>query len=77
MLKASKLGDYSQCNPKEATESSIITYCDKNFYEDVNENMACKDPDEFCTVCCENEVGEYHAQQRKECLEECHTHNQE
>jgi len=36
MLKASKLGDYSQCNPKEATESSIITYCDKNFNDDVN-----------------------------------------
>lgn len=46
-------------------------YCDHNFWDRVEENIACKDPDQFCTMCCEEEIGEYHTDEREECLERC------
>lgn len=33
MLKASKLGDASLCNPKNQTEAGMNSYCDKNFWD--------------------------------------------
>lgn len=45
MLKASKLGDASLCNPSNATEASMTQYCDKHFWDKIDVNMECKDPD--------------------------------
>jgi len=33
--------------------------------------MECKDPDQFCSICCENEIGEYHTDEREDCLDMC------
>lgn len=34
-------------------------------------NEACKDPDSFCNICCENEVGVKYKTERNECLSNC------
>lgn len=65
MLKASHKGDMSLCNPKTNTEAITTGYCDKHFWDQIDKNMECKDSQQFCQICCEEEIGEYHADERK------------
>jgi len=31
----------------------------------------CKNPNQYCYICCENEFGETHADEREKCFEKC------
>jgi len=62
-MAASKLGDISKCDPKNPTELKN-TYCNREFDDDPNLNQDCKDPESYCFICCENEAGVKHVQER-------------
>ena len=70
VMKAQKEGNLTQCNPASPREM-IENYCNKHFHDDINNNVDCKDPDEFCYMCCENEFGEFHGKDRDTCFKNC------
>jgi len=37
----------------------------------MEENLACKEFDAFCYMCCDNEFGEFHTDKRTECFNMC------
>ena len=46
-------------------------YCDNNFMDNYAKNQDCKNPDDFCYVCCENEYGNMFINQRDKCYDMC------
>lgn len=71
MIKASIKGDATICDPKNYSEQKAVEYCDKKFWENINDNEDCKDPTQFCDVCCKTEIGEFHGEDREACLAKC------
>ena len=70
LFKSKKKGNLSECTPNSSQEH-IDTYCNKNFHDDVDDNRDCKDSDEFCYMCCENEFGEMWGKDRDSCFKSC------
>jgi hypothetical protein len=69
LLKASKQGDSDYCNP-ERESKLIIDYCNKNF-NDVSKQAECVKYDNYCYLCCENEFGDLHLDDRADCNSKC------
>jgi len=70
IIRADKKGDLKKCKSKTTTEYRT-NYCNDNFIDDIYYNLECKKEKEFCAVCCENEFGELHQQEREKCLIKC------
>jgi len=71
-IAAVKMGDASLCKPSNPTADKI-KYCNSNFDTDPDLNRDCKDPEQYCMMCCENEIGLKYAFERAQCLKECGT----
>jgi hypothetical protein len=69
MGNAYKKGDINNCIKAVSGENNQMLYCKANFMEDYNGLQNCKDGNDFHTVCCDNEFGEFHAGDRQKCYQ--------
>ena len=53
------------------SEEDQCEYCSIYFKDDIQDLQDCKDPSKYCYICCENEFGETHADEREHCFEDC------
>ena len=67
VMKAHHKGDASKCGTKDQTQ--ICQYCEKNYMDDVQSLLECKDEANFCYMCCENEFGSFFLKEKNKCLE--------
>ena len=69
MLSAQKEGNMTACfiNSPEQRED----YCSKSYSDDPTKMQDCKEPTNYCYVCCETEFGEFHYEKRDICLNKC------
>jgi hypothetical protein len=67
MGKVSKKGDISRCTTALKSQNDKNNYCQANYPEDYNGLQNCKEADEFCTLCCDNEFGELNVNDRQSC----------
>jgi len=56
MLASHNKGDMNNCKPSNPRQE-VDKYCNRVFDTDVGLNKDCKDMDQFCYMCCENEFG--------------------
>jgi len=72
LTKINKLGDMNSCfAPSSASDNTIYEYCVKYFSDNFVKFDDCKNPKNFCYVCCENEFGEVHVLEREKCYAKC------
>ena len=71
LLNANRFGDWKLCRDARVTKDKVIKYCDANFIDNFSKNQQCKDPEDFCYVCCENEYGNMYIKQRDKCYDMC------
>jgi hypothetical protein len=71
LLLANKNGDMFICKNSSKDQELINKYCDANFVTNYKKNQRCKDPEEFCPTCCENEFGNMFLNKRDECYNMC------
>jgi seryl-tRNA synthetase len=62
-------GDQNKCKTAMKSEDERLKYCQINF-DDIAKFSTCKEDDDFCTICCENEFGEMHIDKRNMCIKE-------
>ena len=67
MKKSYKKGDKKNCEPAKPTTFKD-EYCNKNFNTDPDENEDCKDKDQYCLICCDNEFGSFTNDDRIACM---------
>jgi hypothetical protein len=69
MSKANKKGEISKCQQSVQSKVDRQTYCSVNFAEDYASYTTCNEGnlDEFCTMCCDSEFGEFYQNDRNEC----------
>ena len=70
LLKASKAGDVSLCNPERSTKE-IVNYCRKTYNDSNSKQEECIKVESYCFYCCESEFGEIHYDQRAVCVDKC------
>lgn len=69
-----KDGDKGKCASAMKQQSSRESYCIGNASDDILKFSRCKDPEQFCNFCCENEFGDFRLSKRTECqMELCIT----
>ena len=73
LLNANKYGDMMICKNTRVDKQKMQKYCDLNFLDNYAKNQDCKNPDDFCYVCCENEFGNMFIDQRDKCYDMCDT----
>jgi|NOAtaT_7_FD_contig_21_1437120_length_283_multi_3_in_0_out_0_1 hypothetical protein len=66
LAKSYKKGNKELCAPSVSL-SEITAYCNKNFNTDPDENKDCKDKDQYCLICCNNEFGSFTNEDRLAC----------
>jgi len=71
LMQANKLGDWRTCKKARTDKKGMLGYCNVNFTDDFSKNAECKDPENFCYVCCENEYGNMYLQRRDKCYTMC------
>jgi len=71
LMKANKLGDWRKCKRARDDKKLIFDYCNGNFSDNYIKNNDCKDHDNFCYVCCENEYGNMYIKKRDMCYGVC------
>ena len=67
MNKVYKKGDSNRCREGLGNKQSQVTYCQANFMDDYSQLENCKEGEDFCRVCCDNEFGEMNMNDREEC----------
>lgn len=70
MQNAYKVGDANHCALAGKPDQYQTNYCIANFSDDYGKFNDCKDPDEFCNLCCDFEFGEMHTDERNKCKTE-------
>jgi hypothetical protein len=71
LINANRFGDWKLCKNARGHKDKLTKYCDANFVEDFVKNRQCKDHEDFCYVCCENEYGNMYIRQRDKCYDMC------
>ncbi len=71
LMKANKVGDWRKCQKARNNRKLVIEYCNSNFVENYVKNSDCKDHENFCYVCCENEYGNMYIMRRDKCYSMC------
>jgi len=69
-MAAVKLGNPAVCDP-DTPKAEKTKYCNESFDDDADMNADCKDPEQYCNICCENEVGLKFKSERNACLAKC------
>jgi len=70
MLKAEQEGDGTKCKAT-TSEDYRVNYCNLAFAESWEENKNCREPGQFCWICCETEYGSMHIDARDACYTHC------
>ena len=76
LYQANKRGDAEKCNPNKSI-IEIEAYCSDNInknYSITEENSIKKDcikKEKYCYICCQNEFGEFHLDERANCYSTC------
>jgi len=71
IMQANKNGDMGLCDSGKKNPAKRANYCDTNFIDDYLKNYDCKDGQNFCYMCCENEFGNNFIDKRNECYDMC------
>ena len=71
LLKANKSGDWRRCKKARNDKKLVYEYCNTNFIDNFTRNSDCKDSENFCYVCCENEYGNMYIKKRDKCYGVC------
>jgi len=71
IMQANKNGDMALCDGGKKNPAKRANYCDTNFIDDYLKNYDCKDGQNFCYMCCENEFGNNYIDKRNECYDMC------
>jgi len=71
LMNANRYGDWKLCKNARGIKEKVVKYCDANFIDNFVKNQQCKDPEDFCYVCCENEYGNMYIKQRDKCYDMC------
>jgi hypothetical protein len=69
MTDVYKDGDQGKCLSAMKDNQVRLNYCTANF-NDIIKFSQCKDDDDFCQLCCENEYGEMHMDHRNRCIKQ-------
>ena len=81
VMEANKVGNKDTCinglgrhstekDPSNGNDARKA-YCEANYHEDFNELQFCKNFDNFCYYCCDNEFGLMKPAERDTCHEAC------
>ena len=71
LMQANKQGSWKVCKANRNDKKKMLDYCNANFIDDYAKNMNCRDPENFCYVCCENEYGNMFLKKRDQCYTIC------
>lgn len=71
VMKAMKEGDAEICDKGKLKQADREKYCNVAFPDDYMLNVDCKEEENFCYTCCENEFGNMHMNKREECYDIC------
>lgn len=73
VMKAMKEGSSQMCNLGKIEQNISVreSYCNNAFSDDFFLNNECKELENFCYTCCENEFGNIHLDKREDCYNEC------
>jgi hypothetical protein len=71
LIQANKQGSWKVCKESRVNKKKMVDYCNVNFVDDYAKNMDCRDPENFCYVCCENEYGNMYLKMRDTCYNMC------
>lgn len=71
LIDANKKGSHETCKKAKESKSTIASYCDENVINDYERNKDCKNPENFCYVCCETEFGNIQISGRENCFNMC------
>lgn len=69
VMKAHRKGDMGKCLSKD--QKVVCEYCEGAYKEDASQMIECKNEENYCFMCCENEFGGYHQKEKQKCLEQC------
>lgn len=70
LTNLAKKGDPKQCfNPKK-NQLERNQYCEGSF-KDLDLQKECKDPKQFCYLCCDKEIGKMNKENRNCCYNQC------
>ena len=70
IIDSKKIGNEKKCL-YSVSENKSEDYCNLNFASDPIEHANCKNKENFCYFCCENEFGEMHIDERENCVAKC------
>jgi hypothetical protein len=71
LIDANRNGDENKCKNSYGNQDKINYYCNTSVYDDLSKNLECKDPSNFCYICCETEFGNMIMDKRDHCYEMC------
>jgi len=71
LQKVSRAGNSEKCTSAFGNEEKQKSYCEDNFNTDFNKLVECKNNENFCYTCCENEYGELYVKNRDGCYNQC------
>jgi hypothetical protein len=71
LIGANRYGDWKICSAARTVKNKVVKYCDANFIDDFVKNRQCKDQEDFCYICCENEYGNMYIKSRDKCYDMC------
>jgi hypothetical protein len=71
IVSANKEGNMNLCKENRSDVEKIKSYCNNNITTDYAKNQECKDPGNFCYICCATEFGDMHISKRDECESMC------
>jgi len=71
LMVANKLGDWRVCKKARDNKKLVNDYCNSNFIDNQVKNQDCREGDNFCYICCENEYGNMYIKKRDKCYDMC------
>jgi len=71
IMMANKEGDIRFCKKGKKDLKERDTYCNANFIDNFVLNYDCKNDENFCYMCCENEFGSQFYMERNGCYDMC------
>jgi len=74
IAQASKIGNSDHCKSQK-DQKAVDAYCDDNIINDFIKNKDCKNKENFCYICCENELGVTKMDDRFKCYDICDDKN--
>jgi hypothetical protein len=76
VINAEKRGNENYCILAMFNDK-ISDYCSTAFSSDPSSVVDCNKKENFCYMCCENEYGDMHQDEREHCMKKCETKEEE